>query len=153
MTLKQLTKVVLPAIKLSITDCLQFKYIFYVFNKRAELIDAWHCLRGTFIDYLYYNDPNLLKEVTILQLEFRHQVMNEACMSKGSCIKCGCTTTALQAAKKSCKGKCYPEWIDEDRFIYMYCNLGVDNRLYLKQNKIIEQINLNKENELADNLS
>lgn len=148
MKLKQLINVILPAIKLAVVDCFKFKYLIYLFNDKAKIVDAWHCTYGTFIDYLYWNDKSLLSELTILQLEFRHKVMNQTCLDNGSCIKCGCTTTALQAATKSCEGKCYPEWINEFKFRYLYC-YKVDGKLFLKDNKITEQIKINSKNELA----
>ncbi len=51
-------------------------------------------------------------------MEFRVKGMNKECYNQGTCVKCGCVTTALQMAKKSCDGFCYPpfmskkEWVD-----------------------------------------
>ena len=35
--------------------------------------------------------------------------MNPICYNQGSCISCGCETTMLQMANKSCDNRCYPE--------------------------------------------
>lgn len=34
--------------------------------------------------------------------------MNILCYERGECIECGCQTTALQMANKTCEGNCYP---------------------------------------------
>jgi hypothetical protein len=39
--------------------------------------------------------------------------MEPECFNNGVCIKCGCTTTALQMANKSCNGECYPIMMDK----------------------------------------
>jgi hypothetical protein len=42
------------------------------------------------------------------QIRFRLLVMDQECYDLGQCKKCGCETTKLQFANKSCDGKCYP---------------------------------------------
>lgn len=42
------------------------------------------------------------------QIDFRIKVMEKECYDEGSCKMCGCTTTALQMANKSCDKPCYP---------------------------------------------
>lgn len=34
--------------------------------------------------------------------------MSQECYTSGSCVKCGCMTTALQMCNKPCEGFCYP---------------------------------------------
>lgn len=47
------------------------------------------------------------------QIEFRIKYMDRECYQNGSCKFCGCTTTALQMANKSCDKPCYPEMMDK----------------------------------------
>lgn len=56
----------------------------------------------------YYLNPNWLKEHIVDQYESRIASMNPECFSSGQCVMCGCQTTALQMAKKSCEAPCYP---------------------------------------------
>lgn len=111
------------ALKFTIKDCTNIEHIKKAINHPSELKNTWDCLYGTFVDYLYYNDKSVLHSMTVAQLEYRHAVMNPECKENGACIKCGCTVTALQAAKKSCKGNCYPYWMSNKDFIkFMYDN-------------------------------
>lgn len=45
------------------------------------------------------------------QIEFRIIVMKRECYNSGSCVKCGCATTALQMCARSCDGLCYPPFL------------------------------------------
>lgn len=47
------------------------------------------------------------------QIDWRIKIMNPTCYSQGTCIKCGCMTTALQMANKKCEGVCYPDMITD----------------------------------------
>ena len=59
---------------------------------------------------LYYSSLKCLIRKHILeQIEARINSMNVECYAQGSCIKCGCETTALQMANKACAGDCYPK--------------------------------------------
>ena len=42
--------------------------------------------------------------------------MNKECYNTGSCIKCGCKTTALQMASKVCEGDCYPPMLARNKW-------------------------------------
>lgn len=42
------------------------------------------------------------------QIEYRFKWMDQECFWAGSCKICGCTTTQLQMANKSCDKPCYP---------------------------------------------
>jgi len=50
------------------------------------------------------------------QIEFRIEIMDSECYNNGSCVKCGCKTTALQMASKSCDKPCYPPFMKEELF-------------------------------------
>lgn len=59
------------------------------------------------------------------QIEYRIKVMNPECRNSGSCIKCGCMTTALQMCNKSCEGLCYPPMMNK-----YYWNLLKETKAY-----------------------
>jgi len=66
-------------------------------------------LLGNFRYFLYYSKAKKLIRPHILeQIDWRIKVMNSKCYNEGSCVKCGCTTTQLQMANKSCDKPCYP---------------------------------------------
>lgn len=71
-------------------------------------------LQGNIRYWLYYSKfqfliPDYIKE----QIECRINSMRKSCYNKGYCDKCGCKTTHLQMADKTCDGYCYPEMLDK----------------------------------------
>lgn len=67
-------------------------------------------ITGHFRYKLYYSRLKFLIPKHILeQIETRINSMNTTCYKQGSCVKCGCETTALQMSKKACEGDCYPD--------------------------------------------
>lgn len=67
-----------------------------------------HYIQGNIRYFLYNNIPFLLHKHIIEQYEYRVKVMNKECYDEGVCQECGCMTTNLQFANKSCDGNCYP---------------------------------------------
>lgn len=65
---------------------------------------------------LYYSKffSFLIRKHIKEQIDFRIKHMDKECYNSGSCKVCGCTTTALQMAAKSCDGLCYPEMMEEN---------------------------------------
>lgn len=87
-----------------------------------KIKDVYHYFVGKFRYFVYY--PPILNKLIRgrikKQIDFRIAVMEEECYNQGSCIKCGCTTTALQMANKACDKPCYPPMMkkkDWERFI------------------------------------
>ena len=64
------------------------------------------------------------------QIDVRIESMDRECYNSGACKKCGCTTTALQMANKSCEGFCYPSMKNKSQWEY-----AVKNARILKDNK------------------
>lgn len=60
--------------------------------------------------YLYYHPrlKFLIRKHIREQIDFRIKYMDKECYENGSCKLCGCATTALQMANKSCDKPCYP---------------------------------------------
>lgn len=58
----------------------------------------------------------LIRRHILEQIEFRIANMNPECYNSGSCIKCGCKTTALQMANKACDEPCYPTMMDKENW-------------------------------------
>lgn len=103
------------------------------------LIDVWYYIQGNYRYYFYYGGQ-LSKRFAILawlrkrvlrkhikeQIDFRIKVMDPQCYNEGSCKICGCETTKLQMADKSCDGNCYPhmmpafKWQHVRNIIYDY---------------------------------
>ena len=52
------------------------------------------------------------------QIDMRINTMNSECYLTGSCMLCGCMTTHLQMANKSCNGDCYPIMLDKKDWLY-----------------------------------
>lgn len=72
-------------------------------------------IQGNIRYKLYYSKyfswliPGFIHE----QIDMRINSMNPKCYSQGSCIECGCKTTALQMANKKCDGDCYPRMLNK----------------------------------------
>lgn len=71
--------------------------------------DVYYYLQGNFRYWAYYNRPKLMSSHIREQIEWRIEGwMDKECYESGSCKICGCVTTALQMANKSCDKPCYP---------------------------------------------
>lgn len=67
--------------------------------------------------FLYYTlDGKFIRPHILEQIRMRIKSMNQECYFRGSCIKCGCATTALQMANKACEGKCYPKMLGKKQW-------------------------------------
>ena len=83
--------------------------ILRVLKGERPLIDVWFYVQGNFRYKLYYSKYKwLLRKHIREQIEFRIQRMKPECYANGSCVVCGCETTMLQMADKSCDSACYP---------------------------------------------
>jgi len=76
---------------------------------KVNLSNIKHYLVGNFRYKIYYSYLCwfIIKHIRE-QIDMRIRVMNKVCLDSGSCVKCGCATTALQMCNKACEGKCYP---------------------------------------------
>lgn len=76
-------------------------------------------LLGNFRYKVYYskNFKWLIRTHIQEQIEFRIKVMERDCYQDGACKMCGCTTTALQMANKSCEKPCYPPMFTEKKWL------------------------------------
>jgi len=84
------------------------------------LSDVWHFFVGWYRYRIYYLQGipsirwvekivhSLMRTYIREQIEYRISVMDKQCYDEGQCKICGCTTTALQMANKSCDKPCYP---------------------------------------------
>jgi len=79
-------------------------------GKKVNLKDVLAYLQGHLRYRLYYSRwfswllPGHIRE----QIGFRIGSMDRECYERGSCVLCGCATTALQMADKACDKPCYP---------------------------------------------
>lgn len=82
--------------------------------------DLWYYFQGWFRYHLYYNGLKcLIRKHIKEQIDMRIFSMNEECLNSGSCIKCGCSTTALQMCNKPCEGECYPKMLNWQDWNFM----------------------------------
>ena len=95
-----------------------------------SLKDVIDYFRGTIRYYLYYHDFDyLIRKHIKEQYLMRIKVMDTDCRMNGYCKLCGCKTTALQMANKSCEKPCYPKMVNKKTW----------NEFKSNQKKIYEQ--------------
>lgn len=71
-----------------------------------EIIDYF---RGNLRYELYYRiSPYMLRSHIREQIAIRLVMMDRQCYNEGVCKICGCSTTRLQFANKTCDKPCYP---------------------------------------------
>lgn len=64
---------------------------------------------------LYYSRYKLLIRKHVReQIDMRIKFMKKECYENGTCIICGCATTALQMANKQCDAPCYPPMLSKE---------------------------------------
>lgn len=82
---------------------------------KRKLNDIFAYLIGKYRYKLYYSIKLLflMRPHIFEQIQWRISVMNLECYERGSCIKCGCETTALQMANKACAGDCYTKMMNK----------------------------------------
>ena len=73
--------------------------------------------------FLYYSKEIIKIDLSWLirkhireQIEIRINSMNRECYNSGSCVECGCATTALQMANKACERYCYPAMFSKNEW-------------------------------------
>lgn len=64
--------------------------------------------------------------------------MDRKCYETGSCIKCGCQTTALQMANRACEGQCYPKMMGKQKW------KTLKNGRYIKEGNLMWAIFIDK---------
>ena len=90
---------------------------YYSNNKKINFKDIVAYIQGNVRYKLYYSKFNFLIPLYIKeQIDSRILSMKPECYSTGSCIMCGCKTTALQMADKSCDGGCYPKMLTKSQW-------------------------------------
>ncbi len=87
---------------------------------------------GNFRYKLYYSKYSfLIRDHIKEQIDYRIEVMDRDCYNQGSCIMCGCSTTALQMADKACDKPCYPPMVKKKYWLKEKNNvLGRKNKVY-----------------------
>lgn len=62
---------------------------------------------------LYYSSfKYLIRKHVREQIDYRIKFMKKECYVNGTCIICGCATTALQMSNKACDSPCYPPMLN-----------------------------------------
>jgi hypothetical protein len=95
---------------------------------KVNLTNVIAYIQGYIRYHLYYSKFKFLIRKHILeQIDFRIKYMDKECYENGSCKLCGCATTALQMANKSCDKPCYPKMMNKilwEGFILGVMNIG-----------------------------
>ena len=116
----------------------------------VALKDVWYYIQGNVRYKFYYSEKHskFIRKHIKEQIDTRIKNMNHDCYTKGECIKCGCATTALQMANKSCKGACYPKMMNKKTWLAFKRGmwLNSDGYEWLYVEGIIHQRNINKIN-------
>lgn len=80
----------------------------------VNLENIYAYIQGNIRYVLYYGKFKFLIRPHIReQIEYRINSMRRSCFDNGSCDECGCKTTNLQMADKSCDGNCYPKMLSK----------------------------------------
>lgn len=107
-------------------------------RRRITLGNIWSYLLGNYRYKLYYSYLWLGKDISFLirgyireQIKVRINSMDRDCYTNGECKICGCSTTALQMADKSCDNPCYPDMLSKDvweglKMGYVYIDKGIE---------------------------
>lgn len=109
------------------------------FKEPLSIKNIYAYLQGNIRYYLFYHKYlyKLIPLHIFEQIEWRILKMDKSCYALGSCKLCGCQTTALQMANKSCKKPCYPKMMKKNHWkFYKEC--------YAETKEMVELINLNK---------
>ena len=116
-------------------------------NMKFKLKDVWYYIQGNVRYKLWYHNKTryertwyssvfLIPLHKLIPLHIKEQIrtrinsMNPECYRSGSCIKCGCITTQLQMANKSCEGNCYPKMQNRKNW-----NLLKRNRIIISEKR------------------
>lgn len=93
-------------------------------QKRVNLTNIIAYLQGNIRYYLYYSRFKFMIRKHIReQIDFRIKFMDKACYENGQCKLCGCATTALQMANKSCDKPCYPKMMPKSQWKNFYSGM------------------------------
>jgi len=116
-------------------------HVIKLFKGEYSFADVKDYFRGNFRYHLYYSKyfSFLLRAHVKEQIELRIRMMDKECLNSGSCKICGCKTTHLQMANKSCEGNCYPTLMKPFDWKYFKRELGwyrdtVTGKLWVNRN-------------------
>ena len=89
-----------------------------IWKNRKNIIPFF---QGWYRYKLYYSSGPLrflMRGYIKRQIDTRIESMDRECYNSGACKECGCATTALQMANKSCEGFCYPPMMNKSQWDY-----------------------------------
>jgi hypothetical protein len=84
---------------------------------KVNLINILSYLVGNYRYWLMGSEFQwLIRSHIYEQIQWRISVMDRNCYADGSCFICGCPTTKLQMAKRSCDKPCYPTMMNKKQW-------------------------------------
>ena len=86
--------------------------------KDIKYKDILNYLVGNYRYFFFYSWLNslFLRDHIAEQIAHRIRMMKPECYERGTCVECGCRTTALQMANKACEGACYPSMFSKNEW-------------------------------------
>lgn len=112
--------------------------ILMILTGKRPLIDVWYYIQGNLRYKLYYSKYRwLLRKHIREQIDFRITAMNPDCFISGACVKCGCETTMLQMANKSCDGECYPRMVKAGTWKHIKKEYNVNNPKFKRNTYVL----------------
>jgi hypothetical protein len=107
---------------------------------KKKIIDIYSYFQGNIRYWLYYNMPYLIRPHILKQINYRIEVMNKDCYTKGSCVMCGCNTTMLQMADKQCSKPCYPPMLNkkQTRIFFSTGIIKIKNKTYELETRFLK---------------
>lgn len=114
---------------------------------QLTLSNVFYFIQGYIRYYIYYSKHFkwLMRKHVKEQIDFRIKMMARSCYNNGSCDLCGCHTTALQMANKSCDKPCYPPMMNRKQWynFKLTHKVNLKGDIYKMVVKIINSKNTN----------
>jgi len=101
---------------------------------KHNLKDILYYFQGNVRYQLFYSKfAFLLSKHIREQIELRIKTMDKTCYNTGSCVLCGCNTTALQMCNKSCDKPCYPRMLNKSE----WNDFKTSSLVYIKETRLL----------------
>jgi len=117
-------------------------------KRTIRWIDIKSYFIGMYRYHLYYGIFKfLIMKYIREQIDYRIKVMDKECLEKGECKLCGCMTTGLQMANRSCDKPCYPTMMNRKAWAKFKDGEVIEdkaNKIYWKKGLVKPIIYVNK---------
>jgi len=112
-------------------------------REKITLKSIFYYLQGNIRYKLFYSKLNFLIPKHIReQIQLRINSMDVCCYKQGQCKMCGCQTTMLQMADKTCDKPCYPRMLNKEEWSYLKKTNSFFDNISNKVWSILEDYNV-----------